>query len=383
MAESVSVRKVETPADYKAFFEFPWAVYKDDPNWVPPLLSLRRELLSKEKNAAWDYMEGDYFVAWRGDKPVGTIAAFINHRHNEHWKQHVGWFGAFDVYDDAEAADALLKTACDWVKAKGYETIMGPQTFTTHEEVGLLIDGFEQPLLQMAYHRPYYQRLIESNGFAKAMDVNSFYYDWDLVARDNFEERLAKIVEWRMKKGGITIRPSDPKNCREDFKLIKQLYNDAWDVNWGFVPLTERELDSMIESLGLVFNPKWTYFAYVDGEPAGLVMSVGDFNQVLKYANARPGVPEFITMLRAAWHWKIRPKINRVRVPLLGVIPEHRNKGVDLVLIYHLVRALRDTGIMQADAGWILETNQDMAGMLRGFGMDTYRTYRVYEKALE
>ena len=383
MNQQVIVRTADSPADFKAFFDFPWQVYKDDPNWVPPLVSMRKELVSKEKNAAWEYMEGDYFVAWRGDKPVGTIAAFINHRHNEHWKTRVGWFGAFECYDDQEAATALLNTADEWVRSRGYPVIMGPQTFTTHEEVGLLIDGFQQPLLLMAYHRPYYQKLIETAGYAKAIDMNSFYYDWDQVARDNFEGRLAKIVEWRMKKGGITVRPSNPKDRRGDFEIIKALYNDAWDANWGFVPLTPRELDAMIESLGLVFNPDWTYFAYIDEKPVGLVMSVGDFNQVLKYASPRPGVPEPFTLLRAAWHWKVRPKINRVRVPLLGVIPEHRNKGVDLVMIYHLVLALKNTGIKQADAGWILESNQDMAGMLRGFGMETYRTYRMYEKKFQ
>lgn len=383
MTVPVSVRKVETPADYKAFFEFPWQVYKDDPNWVPPLLSLRTELLSKEKNAAWEYLEGDYFVAWRGDQPVGTIAAFINPRHNEHWNVNVGWFGAFDCYDDQEAANALLQTACEWVKARGFPTIMGPQTFTSHEEIGMLIDGFEQPLLQMPYQRPYYQTLVENAGFTKSMDLNSYYYDWDQVARDNFEDRLTKIVEWRMKKGNITVRPSNPKDRRGDFELIKQLYNSAWDANWGFVPLTERELDAMIESLGLVFRADWTYFAYVGDKPVGLVMSVGDFNQVLKYAGARPGVPEIFTLLKAGWHWKVQPKISRVRVPLLGVVPEHRKNGIDLVLIYHLVKAIKQApAIKQADAGWILETNQDMAGMLRGFGMETYRTYRIFEKAL-
>lgn len=380
--QPVTVRKVDSPSDFKAFFEFPWTVYKDDPNWVPPLLSMRSELLSKEKNPAWDYMEGDYFVAWRGSRPVGTVAAFINHRHNEHWDTRVGWFGAFECIDEQTVADALLSTATEWVKAKGYPVIMGPQTFTTHEEVGLLIEGFEQPLLLMPYNPPYYQRLIESAGFDKSMDMYSFYYDWDQVARDNFEERLTKIVQWRMKKGGITVRASDPKDRRGDFAIIKQLYNDAWDANWGFVPLTPRELDAMIESLGMVFNPDWTFFGYIDGKPVGLVMSVGDFNQVLRHAKPRPGVPEPFTLLRALWHWKVRPKITRIRVPLMGVVPEHRNKGVDLVMIYHLVHALKNTGITQADAGWILESNHDMAGVLRGFGMDTYRTYRVFEKPL-
>ncbi|MBK9122401.1 MAG: hypothetical protein IPM16_04660 [Chloroflexi bacterium] len=382
MSDSVQIRKVETKADHKVFLEFPWRIYRADPNWVPPLLSMRRDVVSKEKNAAWEYMEGDYFIAWRGDEPVGTIAAFINRRHNEHWGTNVGFFGAFEAIDDESVAHALLQTACDWVKAKGFPSIIGPQTFTTHEEVGLLIDGFEQPLLLMSYHHPYYQRLIESFGFVKSMDMNSFYYDWDMVADEGTEERLGKIVEWRMKKGNITVRPSDPRQRRADFEIIKQLYNDAWDSNWGFVPLTPRELDAMVESLGLVFNPDWTYFAFIEGKPVGLIMSVGDFNQVLKHVRPRPGIPEPISLIGALWHWKIRPKITRVRVPLLGVVPEHRNKGVDLVLVYHLMKALRNTGIQAADCGWILETNQDMAGTLRGLGMPTYRTYRIYQREL-
>lgn len=382
MTDSVQIRKVETKADHKVFLEFPWRIYLDDPNWVPPLLSMRRDIVSKEKNAAWEYMEGDYFIAWRNGEPVGTIAAFINRRHNEHWGTNVGFFGAFETIDDEAVAHGLLRAACEWVKAKGFPSIIGPQTFTTHEEVGLLIDGFEQPLLLMSYHHPYYQRMIESFGFVRSMDMNSFYYDWDMVASEGTEERLGKIVEWRMKKGNITVRPSDPRQRRADFEIIKQLYNDAWDSNWGFVPLTPRELDAMIEGLGLVFNPDWTYFAYIDGKPIGLVMSVGDFNQVLKYVQPRPGVPEPISLVKALWHWKVRPKITRVRVPLLGVVPEHRNKGVDLVLVYHLMKALKNTGIKAADCGWILETNQDMAGTLRGLGMPTYRTYRIYQKDL-
>src|SRR5512145_355428 len=149
----VEVRPVKTPSEFKAFFEFPWTLYKDDPNWVPPLLSMRHDLLDKHKNPAWDeYMEGEYFAAWRGDKIVGTIVAFVNHRHNQFHQEHVGWFGMFETYDDQEVATALLDTATEWVKARGYDAILGPQTFTTHEDVGILVDGFTRPVLLMPYN---------------------------------------------------------------------------------------------------------------------------------------------------------------------------------------------------------------------------------------
>lgn len=382
MTTTLTVRKVETPADFKAFFAFPWKVYKDDPNWVPPLLSTRSELLSKTKNASWEYMDGDYFIAWRGEQSVGTIAAFINHRHNEHWHEHIGWFGSFEVLDDPEAAQALLDTAEAWVKAKGYATIRGPQTFTTHEEVGLLIDGFEQPLLLYPYHRPVYQTYIETAGYAKSMDMHSYYYDWDLVARDGLDLRLQKIVDWRMKKGGVTVRASTKATLKADFELVKALYNDCWDANWGFTPLTERELDAMVKSLGMIVDPSWLMFAYVDDKPVGMVLAVDDLNQAIKYADPRPGMPEIVTLLRLLWNWKVQNKITRARVPLLGVVPEQRTKGIDLVLCFRAIQALRGTHIKSADGGWILESNQDMAGTLKGFGMEIYRTYRVYEKAL-
>jgi GNAT superfamily N-acetyltransferase len=379
----VVVRKVENALEYHTFFAFPWRIYKDDPNWVPVLKSMRHEMLSKTANPAWEYMEGEYFIAWRGSEPVGTIAAFINHRHNEHWQTRVGWFGAFECIDDQQVANALLKTAEDYVRGRGYPMLLGPQTFTTHEEVGLLIDGFEQPLMLMSYHPRYYQRLIETAaGYTKSMDVKSYYYDWDMVDRDGLLDRLKKVVDWRMKKGNITIRMASKQTLKADFELIKRLYNACWDANWGFVPLTDRERDAMIKSLGMLVEPQMLHFAYIDGEPVGLVLAVGDIYQVFKHAYPRPSEPELFTLLKVLWHWKVRNKMTRARVPMLGVLPEHRNKGIDLVLIYHLMTELRKTYVQAADSGWILETNQDMAGTLLGFGMREYRTYRIYQKAL-
>jgi GNAT superfamily N-acetyltransferase len=380
---TVQIRKVETPADFKAFVEFPWQIYKDDPNWTPPLLSMRYDVLDKKKNPAWEYLEGDYFTAWRGNRMVGTVAAFINHRHNEFHQEHVGWFGAFETVDDAEVAAALLNTAVEWVRARGFEAIRGPQTLTTHEEVGLLIDGFEPPVLLMTYQPPYYQKLIELQpGFEKGMDQYSYYYNWSMVAENNVVERLDRIVKRSVQRGKITLRPLNRKNLKAEFELFKQLYNRAWVANWGFVPMTEKELDALIKGLGLIFDPDLACFAEIDGQQVGFIIVVPDLNQVLHKVRPRPGIPEIWSLLHVGWHWKVRNIIKRCRIPLMGVVPEHRTKGIDVAMCYHALQEIRKKGYQEVDCGWILESNHDMRGFIETLNMKRYRTYRLYEKPL-
>ncbi|HLV35279.1 MAG TPA: GNAT family N-acetyltransferase [Spirillospora sp.] len=381
MATPVSVRKVESAPDFQAFFEFPWKVYHNDPNWVPPLLSMRRELLDKQKNPAWEYMEGEYFAAWRGGQLVGTIAAFINHRHNQFHQEHIGWFGAFEVYDDQAAASALLHTAAEWVRARGYEAIRGPQTFTTHEDCGLLVDGFVRPVLLMPYNHPYYQRLVEAAGFVKAMDLYSFHMDRQRSTNTGLDQRLRRLTESAMKRYKISIRPIDRKRLKEEFVLFKELYNAAWDKNWGFVPMTPRELDNLVASLGKFFDPDFAFFAEVAGNPAGFVLGIPDFNQVLHKAYPRPGVPEVISLLRALYYWKINPVIDWVRIPLLGVKEEYRNKGVDVALYFAILDAcLNHPRIQHSEGGWILESNEAMVGIAKNMGLDIHKTHRLYEQ---
>jgi GNAT superfamily N-acetyltransferase len=381
MAHPVTVRKVENAADFKAFFEFPWQVYRDDPYWVPPLLSMRRELLDKHKNPAWEYMEGDYFTAWRGDRIVGTVAAVINHRHNEFHQEHIGWFGAFEVYNDPEAAAALLNTAAEWVRSRGYDAIRGPQTFTTHEECGVLVDGFMRPTLLMPYNYPYYAALVEQAGFVKVMDVYSFHLDRHRAVESGLDKRLKRITESVARRYKIHIRPIDRKRLKEEFVLFKELYNQGWEKNWGFVPMTPRELDNMVASLGQFFDPDFAFFAEVAGDPAGFVLGIPDFNQVLHKARPRPGVPEIWTLLRAAYYWKINPVIDWLRIPLLGVREPYRNKGVDVALYATILEAcLNSSHIVHADGGWILESNFDMVSIAQNMGMDTLKTHRFYEK---
>jgi GNAT superfamily N-acetyltransferase len=378
----VQIRKIDSQADFKAFFEFPWNLYKDDPNWTPPLLSMRSDQLDKKKNPAWEYMEGDYFGAFRDGKLVGTIAAYINHRHNEFNHEHIGWFGAFEVYDDAEAATGLLNTAAEWVKAKGYEIMRGPQTFTTHEETGLLVDGFTRPILLMPYNMAYYEKLVLGAGLHPVMDTYSFYLGRQDVNASGLDERLGRITQSIMKRNKVTIRQIDRKNLKQEFKLFKELYNAAWEKNWSFVPMTEKELDALVKSLGQFFDADLAFFGYVDGQAAGFIMAIPDFNQVLLKAYAKPGTPEVVTLLKAAYYWKINPIMDWARVPLMGVKEAYRSKGVDAVLYYHVLEAMLKGRYQHSDSGWILSINQSMVSIAKNFGSKIYKTYRYYEKAL-
>jgi GNAT superfamily N-acetyltransferase len=386
MSTTVVVRKVENHADFKAFFEFPWTLYKGDPNWVPPLLSMQREMLDKEKNPAWEYLEGDYLAAWRGDQIVGTIAVFINHRHNEYHQEKVAWFGFFECYDDAEVAGALLQAAEEWARSRGYPVLRGPQSFTTHELVGLLIENFSRPVVLMPYNPPYYRDLIEAAGYDKAMDVKSYYYHFAIEQPKVVKEveRLERLAERLSRRVNAQVRSVDRRKLSDEFALFKEIYNDAWEKNWGFTPMTPRELDALVEGLGMIFDPDFACFVEVAGQAVGFMIAVPDFNMVLERARPRPGVPEFWTLLRVLWYWKIRRVIDTTRMPLMGVREEYRQQGLDILMYCHIIARLRSTKspFRHVDCGWILETNQNMIGVLEGAGLTAYKTYRLFEKSL-
>ena len=330
-------------------------------------------------------MEGDFYVAWRGAQPVGTIAAFVNHRHNEFHHENVGWFGAFDVLDDQEAATALPQhrpDTCAPQRLPGH--CAGPQTFTTHEECGLLIEGFSRPVLLMPWNPPRYQEHVEQAGLVKYVDLYSYSMSRELSTDSGLSQRLRRITQQVMQRNRIRIRPIDSKNLDADFRSFRELYNSAWDRNQGFVPMTEAELDALVASLGQFLDPDFAFFASVNNEPAGFVLGIPDFNQVLHKAAARPGIPEPLTLLRALWHWKLRPVIDTVRIPLLGVREEFRNKGVDVALYHHILEVcLAHPHMQQADGGWILESNEAMLRVARNLRLQPYKTHRLYERRLE
>ncbi len=385
-SSAVSVRKVESSQDSKTFLEFPWTIYKDDPNWVPPLVSMRKKLLDKTKNPSWEYLSGDYFIAWRGDQPVGTIAAFVNHRHNETWKEQIGWFGFFESIDDQDVANALLKAAADHVRSMGNHTaIRGPAQFTMNDECALLIENFSQPVLLMPYNHAYYQKLIEQSGlhYDKCMDLYSWYSNPDLIQSEGgLPAKLVRVVEKIKTKNKVTVRKPDAKRLREELQLLREIWTSAWAQNWGNVAPTDHEMDHLFKDLKDYFDPELCRFGLVDGETAGFLLAMPDMNQVLKLAYPRPGEPEIWTLLKLLWHWKVRNVIKGQRILLMGVKPEYRMLGVDSAMNLAFFEQGIHNKYYDTDAGWVLETNQPMNQLSVAFHAKLYKRYRIYQKSL-
>lgn len=383
----IEVRKVASKADFNTFFEFPWRLYKNDPQWVAELPSLRRTTLDKTKHAAWDYMQGDYFVAFKNGEPAGTLAAFVNHRHNEVHQENIGFFGFFESVNDQAVADALFEAGETLLRGMHVDAVRGPASFTANEIYGLLIHGFDgPPVLLMPYNPPYYATLIEHSGYQKVMDLNAWIArkaDYEANHEHIIPDRLLRVTRKNMERRGITLRTFDMKNKARDFALMRQLYNEAWENNWGFVPMTERELDNLVRDLGQLLDPDYVILAYVEGQPAGFLLAVPDFNQILKQVNPRPGVPEIWWLLKTLWHWKIRPKATALRVPLLGVKAEYRSLGVDSAMMLETVeKTLKSDRYNAIEGSWVLEINQPTNQVAHKLGMENYRQYRLYQKAL-
>lgn len=377
----IDIRPIADKSEFNAFFKFPWTLYKDDSNWIPPLLSIRRQLLDRSKHPAWKYMDGEFFGAWRDGELVGTIVALINHEHNRYHNENVGFFGMFETINDMEVAQGLLNTATEWVKAQGADAVRGPANLTTNEECGLLVKNFDAPVILMPYNPPYYQDLVEGAGFDKAMDLHSMYLDRPLIEKHDTLNRLEKLVKRATKRSNITIRNINMRRKKEEFRIFRDIYNDAWDANWGFVPMNDEELDALIADLGMLVEPELAFFAEIDGEPVGFALSVPNFNEALAKAFPRPGVPELFTLAQVGWHWKIRKSIRGVRMPLMGVKSEHRNKGIDLAFFLALMKAMLPSQYDYLDSGWILETNQ-LISISVNLGNEIYKTHRMYEKSL-
>ena len=377
----MDIRPLASRQEFTAFFQFPWRHYADDGNWVPPLLSMRRQLLDPAKHPAWKYMDGEFFAAWRDGQMVGTVVGFINHEHNRYHQENIGFFGLFETIHDREAAAGLLEAAGEWLRRRGVEAIRGPANFTTNEECGLLIKNFDKPMVMMPYNPPYYAELVEAAGFEKAMDVHCMYMDRSLIEANDTLARLEKLVRRAARRSGIEVRRFRARRKQAEFRLFRDIYNAAWVKNWGFIPMSDEELEALVADLGMLVEPDLAFFAEIGGEPAGFALSIPNFNEALHRAFPRPGVPELYTLAQVLWHWKVRRSIKGVRMPLMGVTQEHRNKGVELALFLALMKALLPSRYDYLDSGWILETNP-LISISLNLGSQIYKTHRFYQKSL-
>ncbi|HUF34808.1 MAG TPA: GNAT family N-acetyltransferase [Gemmatimonadales bacterium] len=337
-----------------------------------------RALLSRRKNPFFEHAEAEYFIAERGTEVVGRIAAISNRLHNETHGDRVGFFGFFETVNDQAVADALLTAAADWCRERGHDLLRGPASFSVNDECGLLVDGFEHPPTIMMPHNPrHYVELLERAGFVKARDL--LVYQGGSEERFHpVPERLARGTDLIRRRQGITLRGLDMKHFEADVERIKRIYNAAWEKNWGFVPMTDRELDHLAEQFKPVVIPEIVPFAEKDGQVIGFGIVLPDLNEVFRHSRSGRLLPLLPRLL-----WKVKTRrFKRARILLLGILPEYQGKGIDAMLYHWIWTRCGELGITWGEAGWILEDNPAMNAGLEKMTFRVYKTYRLYDRPI-
>ncbi len=375
---TVEIRPVQTRRELRAFIKLPWRLYRDEPNWVAPLVMDLKKRLDKDRNPFFKHAEAQYFLAYRDRRPVGRISAHVDHAFNGFQENDWGLFGFFECEDDVEAAGALIQAAERWLRERRRDRIVGPMDFTTNDEIGLLVAGHEYPpIILCPWHHRYYQRLLEQDlGLVKAMDV----YMWSVhvTGRDKVHPAIWEAAEQLESEHGIVCRGFRKRELQQEVTRFLELYNSAFERNWGFVPLNEEEVRHYAKDLKPVLDENWAMVAERkdSGEVVGAALTLPDFNQVLAKLNGRLLPFGWLTALRA------KGKIDAVRVIVLGVKPAYRHTGVAARLYQMHFDAAERTPQKTGEGGWTLETNDAMNRAYEGLGGQIKRRYRLYERAL-
>jgi hypothetical protein len=375
---SVTIRPVRTRRELRRFVKVPFHLHREHPQWVPPLIVDRMQFLDRGKNPYFEHAEAEYFIAERDGETVGRITAQVDERWDEHQGGSDGMFGFFETVDDPEVAGALLGAAEEWLRARGRSRVIGPMDFTTNDEVGILVEGYElRPMILQNWHPPFYRELLEGLGYGKSMDLLMWFLGLgELKEGDAFAPEIHAAAAKALREEGVTIRNIDKRNLGEEMRRFTDVYNEAWADNWGFVPPTEAEVEFHAKLLKQVIDEDWAFVAEKGGETVGVALTLPDINQVLAEMGGR--------LLPFGWLRFLlgKRKIDRVRVFALGVKNDFRHGGVAAGLYLRHLEAASPDGIPAGETGWILETNEPMNRAMEGMGGEIVKRYRIYERSL-
>jgi hypothetical protein len=361
---------------WKEFILFPWTgkIYRDYPNWVPPLISEDKKLLNPAIYPFHQNAEVRLLLLYDNGRPVARAAAIINHNHNKFHEEKTGFFGFFESVDSPEAAKYILDAAATFCREKGMERLRGPMNFSTNDTCGLLIEGFDSPpMIMMPYNPPYYINLLEQSGFAKSKDLYAYFADKSIEAKIPRLERLAGRV---LSDPAIKVRKLDVKRIYAEIAAIKDIYNNAWSKNWGFVPMTDAEFEYMASDMKKLVDPDLALVAEIDGNPAGFSLALPDYNQIIRKCNGRLlpfGIFYFLFG---------KSKIKALRMLTMGVKREHQKRGLDVLFYLQTIKNGFAKGIFRGELSWILEDNLMMNRIMETLGAWVYKKYRIYEKPL-
>lgn len=362
------------------FIQLPWSIYAADPHWVPPLKLERRLHLSRQ-NPYFEHAEWCAWVAYQGQRPVGRISAQIDQLRLERYNDQTGGFGMLEAEDDAEIFAGLFETAEAWLRTKGMQRIEGPFNISINDECGLLVEGFElPPSIMMGHARPYYAEHVENCGYVKAKDVVAYRMHPDFVMTPTMEKIVARST--RVRKGQFTLRSLQRDRFVDEIELLRDIFNDAWQDNWGFVPFTEAEFKDVGTLLKSVVDSDYIKIGEIDGTPVSFIVGLPNINESIIDLNGRLFPFGWLKLL---WRVKVsQPK--SVRVALMGVRKNYQRgltgSGISLAMIKAIKDAVLKRGATEVEMGWILEDNKSMRNIIEGIGGVVAKRYRVYEKSL-
>ncbi len=374
---TLRVVPVEGRRGLRQFIRLPWSIYVDDPAWVPPLLLERKEHLSK-RNPFFEHAKCRFWLAYRGERPVGRISAQVDHLHLQRYEDSTGFFGLLEAEDVPETFQILMDTAEKWLSDQGMRRILGPFNLSINQECGLLVEGFDTPpAVMMGHARPYYSTRIEENGYRKEKDLLAYCIDID------FELTKAMRAVIRKAARRVSIRSLRRERFSEELEILQDIFEDAWSENWGFVPFTKAEFKHLGQNLKHLVHTEYIQIAEVDGSPDAMIIGVPNVNEVIKDLNGRL-LP--FGWLKLLWRLKVaRPKT--ARVPLMGVRKRHHNSFLGAALALMVVERVRRLGVKygakKLELSWILEDNAGMRSILDALGAVLYKRYRIYGKELE
>ncbi|RYE03882.1 MAG: GNAT family N-acetyltransferase [Sphingomonadales bacterium] len=381
---SLSIRPVVTKADTKAFIEIAYRLNGGDPNWVPPLRAEEYAKISPKKNGWFSHAEAQLFVAERGGKVVGRISAHIDFLALEMPPEQgfgpgTGFWGMFEA-EDQNAAKALINTAEDWLRKKGMTKAIGPVSLSIWEEPGLLVKGYDHPpTVLMGHHQPQYRGWIEGMGYGAVKKLLTY----DLNIEHGFPPLIGRIIAAGEKNARIHIRKVNKAKFEEEAKIILAILNDAWSDNWGFVPLTQPEIDDVGKKLKPLVFEDLIRIAELDGEPVAFMVTLPDMNEALK--------PLKGSLFPFGWAklllWLRKPRARTMRVPLMGVVKRLQASRMASQLAFMMIEycrraAVADYGTTRGEIGWVLDDNQGMNAIADAIESKINREYLVYAKPL-
>ncbi len=356
-------------SNLKFFSEIPYILYRGDSFWVPPLKKEYLHLLGLG-HPFWKHASRRLFAALDGGRACGCAAAIINANHNQFHNEKCGFFGFFESVNDREVSNLLLAACRSWLKSEGMEIMRGPMNPSTNETCGLLINGFDSPpAIMMPYNPAYYPGLLEEFGLIKAVDL----YAFKAYVANDVPERFEKLIQRVERSSKVRIRHADIKDIDKELSHVKDIYNDAWEKNWGFIPMTEAEIDDMAAGLRPILKTEHLFFAEADGIPAAFTLLIPDVNMALKNTGGRLTAFNILPFL-----YRMR-KINKGRLVAMGVKKQFRNRGLELLMMREARISAIKLGWEYAELSWTLEHNSKINDTIELMGGKIYKKYRIYE----